>query len=231
MVSRRQPPSARPPRTEPTDPSEKERRALIDATVHANSLLIDLGLLLPEPSGRGPTTGTIGRHAPESSEPWNAEAADAYWRIWFGVRKLANHFQRLCEQPAIPWGAADTTAAFTTVRNLASAVPGDDLALARRKVDGWITAARRIRDIDEEDEWTPVPRAPGMPAPLCPYCRTLSLRMAKARETVRCFFPECRDLDGRPTQARMEPGRMTGTGTLVFGDGTIVSYRGDHDET
>ena len=93
----------------------------------------------------------------------------------------------------------------------------------------WVSAARRIRDIDEEDAWTPVPRAPGAEPPACPYCRTLSLRMSKAREVVRCFFPGCVDIDGNPTQARMEQGRLGSGGMLVFGDGTVVAYREDHE--
>lgn len=188
----------------------------------------DLGHLMSEQVSRGPQTGTIGRSAPESSEPWNSEAADPYWRIWFGVRKLAEGFQRLCDRPLTDWtegGYIATSRAFATLRDLATTAPEPALREARRRLESWILAARRIRDIDEDDSWVPVPRAPGLPPPVCPYCHTLSLRMAKAREIVRCFFPQCTDLDGRPTRARMEPGAMTGAGTLVFGDGTVVSYR------
>lgn len=229
MAKRKHSPSTRPDRDHgPTTQAEKDRRLLTEATFEVQNLLARLAALLPEPAGLGPSTGTIGRHAPESSEPWNAEVADVFWRVWFGALKLANQMQRGCDQPETEWTRSSHQAqarAWGVIRNLASAVPEDQLARARVRVEGWVNAAQRVRDIDEQDSWVAVPRAPGLPPPVCPYCKTLSLRMAKAREEVRCFYPGCTDLEGRPTKARMEPGRMTGEGTLVFGDDTVVSYR------
>lgn len=203
---------------------------LLDALDQAESLLTELGKLLPEPSGTGPSTGTIGRHAPDGSEPWNIEAANAYWAIWFGARKLTvrMRYARGAEPREEP---ANFAAALASMRNQAPALPPEALALARREVESWVSGARRIRDIDQEDSWVPVPRAPGAEPPTCPYCHTLSLRLSKAREEVRCFFPGCRDADANPTRARMERGKVTGEGLLVFGDGTVVAYREAHDHT
>jgi hypothetical protein len=218
------------PRRDPPKPAEHDYRHLCQALADAEGLLPVLGRLLPEPSSTGPTTGTIGRSAPESSEPWQSEAADAYWRIWFGARKLAADLQRVAGLPARGWhGSGETSAALTMIAKLASSIPEQDLANARQEVEGWVSSARRIRDIDEVETWTPLPRPPGYPPPACPYCKTLSLRMAKGREEVRCFFPECKDLDGRPTRARMELGQFSDSGHLVFGDGTVVAYREGHD--
>lgn len=216
-----------PPRYAPPEPSEKDYEHLMQALADAEGLLPVLARLLPERGGGGPATGTVSGNAPESGEPWQAEAADAYWRIWFGARKLAD---RMCVAGGVhPRRWATVGHATDMIAKLASKVPPDVLAEARRQAEHWVTAARRIRDIDREDVWTPLPRPPGTPPPACPYCHTLSLRMARGREEVRCFFPGCKDLDGHPTRARMEIGRLSSTGHLVFGDGTVVAYRGEHD--
>lgn len=199
----------------------------MQALADAEGLLPVLARLLPEPSGTGPATGTIGRHAPESSEPWQTEAADAYWRIWFGARKMADRLCRVAGTHPRQWRSASE--AMTMIAKLSGTIPADHLAEARQEAERWVTSARRIRDIDEVDAWSPLPRPPGYPPPACPYCKTLSLRMARGREEVRCFFPECRDLDGNPTRARMELGQLSGRGHLVFGDGTVVAYREGHD--
>jgi hypothetical protein len=220
---------AKRPQRKPPEPSEHDYRHLIQALADAEGLLAVLGRLLAEPTGKGPATGTIGRHAPESSEPWHSEAADAYWRIWFGARKLADRLRHLAGLQRREWGSGDTGAALSAIAGLATSVPPSDLAAAREQAESWVAGARRIRDIDEVETWTPLPRPPGFPPPCCPYCQTLSLRMAKGREEVRCFFPGCRDIDGNPTRARMELGRFTDAGHLVFGDGTVVAYREGHD--
>jgi hypothetical protein len=218
------------PQRPPPEPTEHDYRILTQALADAGGLLPVLAALLPEPSGTGPATGTIGRHAPESSEPWQSEAADAYWRIWFGARKLADKLRRLAGLQRRLWGYSETPDALAMIHNLATIIPSDELAAARQEVEGWVASARRIRDIDEVETWAPLPRPPGYPPPACPYCATLSLRMAKGREEVRCFYPECRDYDGNPTKARMELGQFTDSGHLVFGDGTVVAYREGHDQ-
>ena len=214
---------------------EQERAAgdlerLLAALSLASGLLDQLAELLPEPSGNGPATGTIGRHAPDGSEPWNTQAADAYFTIYHGIRKVAvrMRYARGADPGDEP---PNTRAALISIRNQAPALPASALSDFRREIEGWVSTALRIRDIDEEDSWVPVPRAPGAEPPCCPYCKTLSLRLSKAREEVRCFFPGCLDADHNPTRARMERGRSTGEGVLVFGDGTIVAYRESHDDT
>lgn len=184
------------------------------------------GLML-EPSGKGPATGTIGRHAPESSEPWQAEAANAYWAIHFGIRQLRDDLRQAAglEPSELTGSGTHTIRAIRDVSNLSTIIPEDLLADARYQVERWVDAARKIRDIDEVESWVPVPRVPGAEPPVCPYCKTLSLRMSRLRQEVHCLYPGCRDQQGRPVRARMEPGRLTGQGMLVFQDDTVVAYR------
>lgn len=208
------------------------RRQQVDDTARLNEaissaagLLRVLERLLGEPAGRGPATGTIGRHAPDGSEPWNSEAAGPYWDLWFGVRRTADEMRYAAGlRSVLIWGS-DTKRAFDSIRNCAPAVAPEMVTEAADRIERWVAGARKIRDIDTEDPWIPVPRTAGAAPPTCPYCGTLSLRMRRSREEVRCFFPECRDLDGNPTRAYMEPGRVSDVGQLVFGDGTVVAYR------
>lgn len=211
------------------EPSERDYQDLCSALAEADALLPVLARLLPEPSSGGPATGTIGRHAPESSEPWQTEAADAYWRIWFGARKLANRLAKTLGLGERSYPAGATGRALTMIGSYAVKLDPEALADTLARVSGWVVAARRIRDIDEVDSWQPLPRPKGFPPPACPYCHTMSLRMAKGREEVKCFFPECTDIDGNPTRARMEIGRFSAGGHLVFGDGTVVAYREEHE--
>lgn len=182
--------------------------------------------LLPEPQGR-PQTGTIGRHAPESSEPWQGEAASVYWTVHFGARQLEDTCRADIGLPPLHPGrggsSANTDAALRAIADTAPTMTTGTLTHTRRKVEGWLTAIEQIPDIDLADTWNPVPRQPGALPPVCPYCHTFALRMATARQLVRCFNPPCRDTDDRPPVARMETG-LSG-GVLVFGDGLVVHYR------
>lgn len=221
-------PGSRPRRNDHTD---DDYSALLHAVNTAEQLLPVLGRLLPEPSSGGPATGTIGRHAPESSEPWQSEAANAYWEIYFGARKLADRMRYAAKLPLRPWEGGDTSKALSLIMALAGHMDPWSLGEARRAAEAWVNQARRIRDIDEVDSWVPVPRVAGSIPPACPYCHTLSLRMSRLREEVRCFFPNCQDLDGRPTRARMERSFLADGGQLVFGDGTVVAYREEQPNT
>lgn len=219
----------RPARPRPRTTADHDLDDLGTALSEAEQLLPVLARLLPEPTSAGPTTGVIGRHAPESSEPWHAEAAAVYWDIWFGARYVANQMRQIVGVPPQAWGSGDTSRALGSIGRYAPAVPDATLRVVLGTVQGWVARARQIRDIDEVDAWRPVPRAPGQEPPACPYCRTLSLRMSPHRQEVRCFFPGCRDLDGNPTRARMEPALLDAAGQLVFGDGTVVAYREGHE--
>jgi hypothetical protein len=197
-----------------------------DAIADARGMLAPLRLILPHPDGLGPQTSTIGRSAPESSEPWNTPAADAYWNLWFGPGKLVAIMRYgigLRRRPDDRLPVGDD--AYDALANLVPSAPDESLRYAVRRLEQWATMARQVPAIDEAEPWTPVPARPGLTPPECPYCRTFGLRMKRRGGEVRCFFPGCRDADGLPTRASMEPGRMTGEAHLVFGDGTTLHFR------
>lgn len=206
---------------------EDDAVRLLYALREAEALLPVLSALLPETGGRGTQTGVIGRHAPRSSEPWQAEAASAYWTIHAGLREMVNDLRIDRGLYELAWSGHDgeTGRVIARIRNLVPVVSADAVRDAAKRAESWVTAARQITDIDEAERWTPVPRVPGAKPPACPYCRTFSLRMARHRGEVRCSFPGCRDGDGNPTRARMEFGARSGEAMLVFGDDTTLHYR------
>lgn len=200
---------------------------LRDVLREIGNLLPFLSALMPETGGQGPQTGVINRHAPGSSEPWQTEAANAYWTIHAGIRALLNAMRVERGIAPLVWRGHDdaTDRVLTMIGNYAPTVCADTLAVLTDTLERWVTAAKTIADIDTADRWTPVPRVPGGKPPACPYCQTYNLRMARRRGEVRCIYPSCVDSEGNPTRARMEPGGMSGEGILVFGDDTTMHYR------
>lgn len=199
------------------------RERLVDVVAAVHDLLPIVRALLPESDGKGLHMG-ITRSAPESREPWNEAAAHAYWSLWIGTGNVANTLRQAAglarwENP--PRGVD----ALDAVLNYAPAVSDESVKLATLRLERWVDLARQLPAIDEAEPWTSVP-AVGATPPACPYCGTFGLRMRKRQGLVVCFFPACVDRDGKPTRARMEPGRMTGEARLIFGDGTMLSWAG-----
>lgn len=195
---------------------------LYEAIGEAGRLLDKLQPLLTEPDGSGPDTGTIGRHAPESREPWSMQAAGAYWDLYFGARELHRAMRYLAGLRLHLFDDVCGEDALEMIRNL---IPGaSEFALrgVTRTLENLVRRGNAVPDIDEGEPWVSLPSRSGEPPVACPYCKTYGLRMLRRKGDVRCFFPDCRDSDGHPTRARMEPGRMTGEERLVFGDGTTM---------
>lgn len=198
---------------------------LLTAIGDARTALARLEPLLPEPEVLGLQTGTIGRTAPESSEPWNSAAADAYWDLYFGAGHIVNEMRyalglRVKRQP--PRGPDG----LDEILNLAPPVTPDLIAEVCRRLNRWAERAMQVPAIDESEPWVPVPGI-GPKPPACPFCNTFALRMKRRAGEVRCFFPDCVDGEQNPTCARMEPGRMTGEARLVFRDGTMMHWTGE----
>lgn len=190
----------------------------------AGELLDTLQRLMAEPDGSGPATGTIGRHPPESKEPWSPPAAHAYWAIYHGARGLANIMREavgMRPKRDGPYGYP----ALLEIGNLAPSVSTLVLRTSIRMVETWVDQARQVPAIDESEPWANVPQIVGAQPPRCPYCQTFGLRMQRRAGRIACFFPGCVDSEGDPTRARMESGRMTGESRLVFGDGTMMHFR------
>lgn len=184
--------------------------------------------LMPEPDVTGPQTGTIGRHAPESSEPWQGQAAAVYWTIHYGARRLEVDLREQLGlppvQPARGGSEANTISALLAIPRLATTLPGPAVAIAGDVVSRWVRLIDQLdphRGLDNSApdwHWRPLPKRDGRSF-ACPYCETFALRLNIARMTVRCFNTGCRDGDDQPPVARAAHDR------LVFRDGHVVDYR------
>jgi hypothetical protein len=201
---------------------------LSDAVTTVMNALPDIRDLLTEPTNAGPQTGTIGRHAPESSEPWHGEAAAVYWTIHFGARQLEDSMRADIGLPPVRpergGTEANTIGALIQINRMGSTVTEGILTVATRRVERWVHAIERLGDMDQAEQWVPVPRAPGTHI-FCPFCQLLTLRVNLRREVVRCFNPPCRDSNDRPPVATITRGRMSGLTQLVFQDGREVDYK------
>ena len=193
--------------------------SLAEAVAAAEALLPHLRSLLREPSGSGPRTGTMGRSAPAASEPWNSAAAGAYWDIWYGARTLA---ARLRASLGLSDDCSPGPEGFAQVLACAPSAPDKLVGWAAGRIWSWVQRANALPDIGESEPWVHVPQVAGAQPPACPYCHTFGLRMQHTAGQVRCFFPDCRDLDGNPTRARMQQGQFGAA--LVFGDGTTLAF-------
>lgn len=194
---------------------------LVDATYDANGLMTRLQPLLAEPDS-APDTGTIGRHAPESREPWSLQVASAYWDLYFGAGEVARAMRGAAGLHLPLFNDTQGADALEVIRNMAPGAADWILRGAARKMEKLVRAARTIPEVDEEEPWVQLPVPIGGSPLACPYCDTFGLRMLRRKGEVRCIFPDCHDSDGHPTRARMEPGRMTGEERLIFGDGTTM---------
>lgn len=201
---------------------------LMAAADEAGWLLDRLEPLLAEPEGTGPDTGTIGRHAPESREPWAPAAASAYWDLYFGAGEIARAMRGAAGLRLPIYNDAYGYEAIKVIRNMAPGAQDFILRGATRKLESLVSHALAVPAVDESEPWVPLPHLPGCVPLACPYCRTFGLRMLRRKGEVRCFFPDCTDSDGNPTRARMEPGRMTGEERLIFGDGTTMGGGNGH---
>jgi hypothetical protein len=191
-----------------------------DAVNDARGRINRLHPMIAEPDNSGPDTGTIGRHAPESSEPWGRQAASAYFDLYFGAREYARAMRGAAgmRRPADVCGheALDIVDAMVTISQPFI------LRGVTRGLERLVRQADQVPGIDEGEPWAALPNLPGHQPLACPYCRTYGLRMLKRKGEVKCFFPGCKDSDGSPTRARLEPGRMTGEARLIFGDGIMM---------
>jgi hypothetical protein len=192
----------------------------------AGGLLDQVEALLPEPVAAAAAGAAAGKLA-GSPAPWHPEAAAVLLDIHEGARRLEASLRRATVgRLGQRRGGSDdnTRRALESVVRLAEALDDDHVRQAARIVARWVTAARRIRDIDLTDRWEPLPRQPGMLPPSCDYCSTFSLRWNRRSGEVRCINGACRDEHGRRPVARMVIGRVSGQASLVWQDGRTIAH-------
>lgn len=195
----------------------------IHELVRPGGILAHLVALLREPVA-DPTVGTRSHHKVSGSPaPWHVDVAVVYTDIHAGARRLENDLleQLTGRRRRPPRGGSDdnTREALRSIEKLLAGVDPARQRDAAEEVASWLRAARRLRDIDTQETWSPLPRAPRATPPTCPYCQLFSLRMNRRAGEVRCMNRDCVDDDGERPVATMGV-----SGVLLFRDGYQVTY-------
>ena len=151
-----------------------------------------------EQSAEGPAPGMTARRA-ETPEPWNGPAGRALMDAWEGIPRLEAALRyALNGHPGARRGgsAGNITAAMAAIPKLAAGLAEDGEARAARYLERLINEARRLRAIDEAEQWRYIRGRP------CRYCKCISLKVlldAAGRPTgrVECHtWPSVRCTDG-----------------------------------
>jgi hypothetical protein len=173
-------------------------------------------------------------HAAASAEPGNRAALGAVTTIHEGVRRLESSLhQQVTGRRRRRRGGSDanTAAAITQIAELGESIgmhrpcPHSprhhrcccDSCRCTRVLNRWTNGALLCKGIDEGVLWSPIPGDPP-----CPYCETLSLRVAERMYVIACHNPDCTDNDGNAPLARLGPAPRTQQAALLWNDGLVT---------
>jgi hypothetical protein len=161
----------------------------------------------------------------ESRTPGNTQVFNAITDAHEMVRRLESALRWVVTgNPGLRRGGSwgNTIAALASIPRLAEAVTDHDRKQATRMIYRATRSIGQLPAVDTHVRLEKIRRAPGGVPPRCPgTCGTFSLRVAISTGTVMCVYPgDCRDLDGRRPQARLEISQLTGDPQLVWHDGT-----------
>lgn len=198
---------------------------LADAVDDLLDLLPLLAELVSEPDNDGSSTRGLN---PASVPPWNAAVAYVMLDVHEGARALeAGLYEELtgaARKTKRGGSNGNTDAALKAIVALGAQLGLHPSKAAAVLVERWVMAGRRLPAVDLSPVWRRLPRTPvpgGMP-PVCPYCKTFSLRVAVRSRVVRCFNPgPCEDGTGGRPVGSLELGRVSGQPMLVWADGTV----------
>jgi hypothetical protein len=193
------------------------------------------GRLVPIPDAPGVALGRP-ETGPASTPPWNAAAAYAHYDLAETARRMEVSLLNQVEghRPRLRRGGStsSTYAALRTVGVLLGRVEKGDVARAAGILLRVAAETQRLAAVDTITRWVRIRPSPGHRPPLCPYCRTYSLRNAEGTYQVMCFGwvrdpksgeqVQCTDSDGRRPKAHLDISRIDGTPVLAFNDGLVI---------
>jgi hypothetical protein len=171
-------------------------------------------------------------------EPWNSQAAHAYFGATAEVRQIEADLRLQVAGTVMDHrGGSDenTAAALEAVTALAEGLPAHvltqrdgkgpcccDLCVVSRRMARRIFVLQALPAIDLARAWRPLPRCKGTRPHRCPYCGRFELRYAPGTLTVTCFMPGCLDADGEQPFARVGRSRVGDLRpVLVWNDGLV----------
>lgn len=192
-------------------------RAAVTDVITVSSVLEDV---IAEPTRRPRDQGKHGR-VTHSQPPWNAPIAHLITELHARARDLELTFRHRLNLTERKRGASSANTAFALEALTSLGATVDDLLVADavRWLEGWVSRARV--ELGERDRPSRLPRQPGGPEPVCPYCEHLTLRFWATRGEVRCINPACANEDGRRPAALMEWSSVAADWVLAWNDGIV----------
>jgi hypothetical protein len=153
-----------------------------------------------------------------SQPPWNAGAAETMLAFHAEIRSLEQGLRTDLSLPRRPRGGSDdnTSAAVAAVGRLCTSAPDESVRAVLAFLRSWCRSA----SITLQDSEAPrrLPRSPGLPEPVCPFCRNHTLRLLPLDGVIKCIG-DCTDDQGRRPVAHLEFSPVTHDWIPVWQDG------------
>jgi hypothetical protein len=176
---------------------------------------------------------------PGTRMPGNVAVLHAIMDAHAGIRDLEADFRMRVTGVMRERGGSDgnTTVALEALPNLAGAVDvhhqRDEDEQGRRKpcrcvhcdalrqLGHWAMTIQRLPAVDTVPRWIPIRPGPDGLPPVCPWCKTFSLRLSVELGVICCVFPGCKDDDGNRPQAHLDISRVSGQPVLAWKSGLV----------
>lgn len=156
-----------------------------------------------------------------SQPPWNASAANVILDLHALTRKMESELRAELGLPRRIRGGSDanTAQALDAVLRLAESADDWLVRVYSRELDRWAKRARVT--LDETEFPRRLPRQPGHPEPVCPFCHAHTLRSLPAAGDIFCINPACKDENKKRPRARMEYSKVAGDWVMVWQDDVV----------
>ena len=168
--------------------------------------------------------GTFHGKVDFSQPPWHAPVANAITDLHALSREMEAWLRLSQGLPRRVRGGSseNTRRALENVVRLSEAAQDGTVRSHTRELNGW--GRRASVALGETEMPKKLPRQPGEPERICPFCekhtlRMLPLQLNPSGEHLKCFNKECTDDDGNRPFARLE--FFHGEWVLRWQDGVI----------
>jgi hypothetical protein len=154
-----------------------------------------------------------------SQPPWNAQVANVILDLHAKAREMEAWLRASQGLPYRPRGGSEknTRKALENVSRLAEKAEDITVRGHIRDLEKWIRNARVA--LDETEMPKRLPRSPGHPEPICPWCENHTLRMLPLKGQIFCIKPDCKDDEDRKPHARLEYSSHVSDFVIVWQDG------------
>lgn len=195
---------------------------LAQACEELGSWLAIAGTLIAVQDVAPTARSAVGR--PASRPPWNSQVAHALTDAHAGIRDIERDFRLEITGSHRARGGSDknTVRALKAIAAMEQAVSEESATKAAKALGRWVTALMRLPSVDKAPVWEKIRAGPDGKPPVCPHCATYSLRVDLSRGIIACWFPDCKDGDGRRPVAQLEMSRVNGAPVVIWRDGLVM---------